>query len=422
VTSPLESSSRPTGAAIVVDDVSKRFRLYKDRSSSLKQLVTKRTRSRYDEFWALRDVSFTVEHGTSFGLVGHNGSGKSTMLRLLAKIHRPTSGTISTHGRISALLDLGAGFHPELSGRENVYLNGAILGFKRRDIDRIFDDIVDFSGLSEFIDSPVKVYSSGMYVRLGFSVAVHMDPEILMIDEVIAVGDEEFQRRCFDHMYKLRRDGVTIVLVSHSLALMQSICEEVVWFDHGRVLASGSPLEVIRQYVGRVDEAEGERISGTEAKRAPGSVGTGDIEVKGIELLGGDARPIAMATTAAPLVLRLHYDAHRPVDNPSFGIAIESESGVYLSALNTRLGGIETGTIVGSGHLDYTIPRMALMPGIYLLSVGVTDEHELHTFDYVHHYFELHISAGDVDERRGFVDIGGHWSAPIPSTATECER
>ena len=400
------------GTAITVDDVSKRFRLYKDRSSSLKELATKRSRARYDEFWALRDVSFAVEHGTSFGLVGHNGSGKSTMLRLLAKIHRPTKGTITTDGRISALLDLGAGFHPELSGRENVYLNGAILGFKRRDIDKIFDDIVDFSGLSEFIDSPVKVYSSGMYVRLGFSIAVNMDPEILMIDEVIAVGDEEFQRRCFDHMYKLRRDGVTIVLVSHSLALMQSICEELIWFDHGRVAAAGKPMEVIRQYVGQVDDAEGERLSSRSSERPPGSVGSGEIEIDGIEIVGDDGTPLSMATTTAPLVLRLHYNARQPVDDPAFGIAIESESGVYLAALNTQVSGLRTGRIEGAGYLEYTIPRLALMPGTYYMSVGITDEHELHTFDYVHHSFELHVRAGDVDERRGFLEPGGHWSLP----------
>jgi homopolymeric O-antigen transport system ATP-binding protein len=410
-----------SGSAIVVDDVSKRFRLYKDRSSSLKELVTKRSRARYDDFWALQNVSFAVEHGKSFGLVGHNGSGKSTMLRLLAKIHRPTSGRISTHGRISALLDLGAGFHPELSGRENVYLNGAILGFKRRDIDAIFDDIVGFSGLSEFIDSPVKVYSSGMYVRLGFSIAVNMDPEILMIDEVIAVGDEEFQRRCFDHMYKLRRDGVTIVLVSHSLALMQSICEELVWFDHGRIAAAGKPLEVIRQYVGRVDDAEGERLGTGDDRRPPGSVGTGEIEIAGLEFLDDNGRPTPMATTATPLVLRLHYRATAPIENPCFGIAVESESGVYLTALNTHTAGIETGQIQGTGYLDYAIPRLSLMPGTYLLSVGITDEHELHTFDYVHHYCEMHVRAGDVDERRGLLEPGGHWSLPVASSPDQDE-
>ncbi|MCZ7629991.1 MAG: ABC transporter ATP-binding protein [Microthrixaceae bacterium] len=203
--------------------------MYTDRPSSLKETVLSAARRRsrasqfgtehhrrYDDFWALRDISFEIDEGTTFGMIGHNGSGKSTMLRLISGIYQPTTGTVDVEGRISALLELGAGFHPDLTGRENVYLNASVLGLGRAEIDRVIDDIIEFSGIEEFIDVPVKVYSSGMYVRLGFAVSVHVNPEILLIDEVVAVGDEEFQRKCFEHIYQLRRQGVTIVLVSHS--------------------------------------------------------------------------------------------------------------------------------------------------------------------------------------------------------------
>ena len=205
------------GVAIEISDVTKRFRRFYDRKTNIKELFSPHRQQikRHDDFWALKGVSFDIPRGKTFGLIGHNGSGKSTLLKLVAGIHRPTSGTIHTYGRVSAMLELGAGFHPEMSGRDNVYLNGSILGMTRRQIDAAMDDIIAFSGLEEFIDTPVKVYSSGMYVRLGFAIAVNLDPEILIIDEVIAVGDEEFQRRCFDHLYQLRRRGVTIVLVTH---------------------------------------------------------------------------------------------------------------------------------------------------------------------------------------------------------------
>ena len=202
---------------IIVDGVSKRFRLQTDRAHSVKELITRRDRnSDVDHFWALRDVSLEVPEGSMYALIGHNGCGKSTLLRCIAGIYRPTEGNVKVDGRISTLLELGAGFHPDLTGRENVYMNATILGMGKKQIDGVFDEIVDFAGVGDFIDSPVKIYSSGMYVRLGFSVAVHVDPEILIIDEVIAVGDQEFQRRCFDHLYELRRSGLTIFVGSHS--------------------------------------------------------------------------------------------------------------------------------------------------------------------------------------------------------------
>ncbi|HBX79404.1 MAG TPA: ABC transporter ATP-binding protein, partial [Acidimicrobiaceae bacterium] len=225
---------------IIVEHVSKEFRLQKDRASSLKELVTRRGRDRStNHFWALDDVSLEIPDGSMYALVGHNGSGKSTLLRCIAGIYRPDRGQVRVKGRISTLLELGAGFHPDLSGRENVYLNATILGLTKKEIDQKFDEIVEFAGVEQFIDSPVKVYSSGMYVRLGFSVAVHVKPEILIIDEVIAVGDEQFQRKCFDHLYGLRRDGVTIVVVTHGMGTVETMCDGAAWLDHGKLQMAG---------------------------------------------------------------------------------------------------------------------------------------------------------------------------------------
>ncbi len=247
--------------AIAVDQVSKKFRLERDRPSSVKEAVLRFGRRDVSDFWVLREVDLEIEAGSFFGLIGHNGSGKSTLLRLIAGIHRPTTGEIKTHGRLSALLELGSGFHPDLTGRENVFLNGAMLGLTRGQMAAAMDGLIDFSGIGDFIDSPVKIYSSGMYVRLGFAVAVNVDPEILLVDEVIAVGDQEFQQRCMEHMNKLLAGGTTIVLVSHSSDLVIDLCDRVGWLDHGHLRDVGEPTAVVDSYLAHVARTSGETLT-----------------------------------------------------------------------------------------------------------------------------------------------------------------
>src|SRR3954451_5200641 len=244
--------------AVSAEGVSKRFRLYHERNQSLKAAFMRGRRAKYEEFWALRDIDLQIEAGKTFGLIGHNGSGKSTLLKCMAGILVPDKGRLQTNGKISALLELGAGFHPELSGRDNVYLNGSILGMSKKQIDAQFDEIVDFAGLETFIDTPVKNYSSGMYVRLGFSVAINVDPEILMVDEVLAVGDESFQRKCMDKFKEFRDDGRTVVIVSHALGTMRTMCDEVAWLDHGKLVATGRPGELVDQYTAASHEHDEE--------------------------------------------------------------------------------------------------------------------------------------------------------------------
>ena len=420
-----QPSARPSGATVIhVESVSKRFRLYQERPSSLKEALTYRRNGGpgHKDFWAVRDASFDIEAGTTYGLIGHNGSGKSTLLRMIAGIHKPTSGTITTTGRISALLELGAGFHPELTGRENIYLNGSILGLKRREINTVIDDIIQFAGMEQFIDSPVKIYSSGMYVRLGFSVAVHVNPDILLIDEVIAVGDEEFQRRCFEHLYRLRREGVTIVMVSHGSSVIEAMCDQVAWLDHGVIQAKGPASEMIHQYMSRVNEEEANRFLEDDLEHhdeVHDSVhndasrrGTGEARVDDIEFLdaAGIARPIA--ETGERLTIRVRFTAVEAIDDPVIGLEFRHESGAHIAGPNTRFGKVSLGTVSGASHVDFVIDRLSLMPGNWRIGVAIVDSKMLHTFDLMVQAFSLHVQPGSSDERYGLIDLHGRWQTP----------
>lgn len=237
-----------TDAAVSVEHVSKRFRMYHERNDSLKSMVMRGKKSVHEDFWALKDVSFEVPHGTTFGLIGKNGSGKSTLLKCLAKILWPEEGSITARGKQASLLEVGSGFHPELSGRENVFLNGSILGMSRKEVARKFDEIVSFSGVGHFIDQPVKNYSSGMYVRLGFSVAVAVTPDILVVDEVLAVGDATFQKRCRTKFKEMKEEGRTVILVSHSMSTVKDMCDEVAWLNEGELKMIGKTNDVVKAY------------------------------------------------------------------------------------------------------------------------------------------------------------------------------
>lgn len=243
-------------AAVVVDNVSKKFRLYKEKNDSLKTALMRGRRSVHEDFWALNDVSFEVPEGSTFGLVGRNGSGKSTLLKCLAKILYPNSGSITSKGKVASLLEVGSGFHPELSGRENVYLNGSILGMSRKDVDKKFDDIVDFSGVRKFIDQPVKNYSSGMYVRLGFSVAINVDPDVLVVDEILAVGDAAFQAKCKEKFAEFRRAGKTVILVTHSMGNIRDMCDHAAWLDNGSLVQVGDARSVMKAYTADIDKGD----------------------------------------------------------------------------------------------------------------------------------------------------------------------
>jgi len=409
-----------SAVAISVKNVSKTFRLHHDRPSSIKEAILQRGGQSVERFQALTDVSLDVPKGAFFGLIGHNGSGKSTLLRIMSGIHRPSSGTVESNGRISALLELGSGFHPELTGRENVYLNGAMLGIPRKTMSAAIDSIIEFSGIGDFIDSPVKVYSSGMYVRLGFAVAVHVDPEILLVDEVIAVGDEEFQRRCLDHMYGLRRRGKTIVFVSHSSAMVERLCDEVAWLDHGSLLQVGDPAEVCQAYLSRVNDQESDRLE-AEAEADAGDAdlqetrrGSGEIRTLRVEFLSESWSALAAGSSGDPMIIRLWYEATERVQQPVFGLGIHHEGGTMLTAPDTSLGKCETGTIEpGTGYVDVKLDRLVLMPGNYFISTLISDQDGLHVFDEWNRSHKLNVQPGSSLERAGMFELGARWQPPV---------
>ncbi len=389
--------------AIVVDDIWKKFRLYDERNQSLKAAVMRGRRARYKEFDALKGVSFEIAEGSTFGLIGENGSGKSTLLKCIARILRPERGTISTRGKISALLELGAGFHPELSGRENVYLNGAILGMSKKQLDARFDEIVAFAGLEEFIDSPVKNYSSGMYVRLGFSVAINVDPDILLVDEVLAVGDEAFQRKCAEKFADLKQSGKTIVVVSHALGTMRTLCDELALLEHGHLVDVGPSGKVIDEYLGDVHE---DRVAdGKHGSRW----GSGEVTIEDIEILDASGRAVTSMRTGDRVTFRLHYRANQPIDKPVFAFGIHTLEGMHVTSPNTRDGAYTPDRIEGTGHLDLVVDRLLLVPGTYDIGASISDYACMHMYDCRHRSIRFDVERGTPEESSGVISLGGVW-------------
>ena len=385
--------------AIDVEDVSKRFRIYHERNQSVKSAVMRRGRATFEEFWALQDVDLSIPYGKTYGLVGHNGSGKSTLLKCLARILVPDKGRVVAHGRISALLELGAGFHPELSGRDNVYLNGSILGLTRRDIDARFDQIVEFAGLEQFIDTPVKNYSSGMYVRLGFSVAINVEPDILLVDEVLAVGDEAFQRRSAAKFAEFRDEGRTIVVVSHALGSVRDMCDEVAWLDHGRVLEVGDAGAVVDKYADAT----------TQTPTAIPHVHSGAVRVTGLTPVA-DGRPVQELPVGAPLDLRLEWEADSKVSGLALAVQLRATDGMVLgTARSDQLGPLTLGP--GTGAVDLHVPTWPTAAGTYVLDALVlSQDGGTHEIDRKSDAARLSVVADGPVGHDGVVLLGGTWS------------
>jgi ABC-type polysaccharide/polyol phosphate transport system ATPase subunit len=367
-------------------------------------------------FEALKGVSFDVASGSTFGIVGRNGSGKSTMLKLIAGIGKPTSGSVRVAGRVSALIELGAGFHPEISGRENVYINGLMLGLSRREIAKRFDEIVRFAELEEFIDAPVKTYSSGMYLRLGFAVAINVDPDVLLVDEVLAVGDESFTHRCLDKFAEFRRRGRTVLLVTHSLDLVTRFCDEALWLDGGVAKAQGDPKRVIDAYLMDVARAENDTLAESEVRdqgsgirqaselthpgsRIPdpgldlfkaneGRWGSREAEITSVEMIGASGQPAHLFQSGEHVELRLHVRANQRLSDFAFGVGIFNAEGTCCYGTNTVIDGGAPGELTGEGLVIFTIDTLNLVEGTYKLDVAVHrqngvpyDYHRLlHTF------------------------------------------
>jgi lipopolysaccharide transport system ATP-binding protein len=344
------------------------------------------------EFWALKDVSFEVRPGEVVGIIGRNGAGKSTLLKVLSQIVEPTSGRAEVRGRMGSLLEVGTGFHPELTGRENIYLNGSILGMSRREIDRKFDEIVEFSGVEQFLETPVKRYSSGMYVRLAFAVAAHLEPEILIVDEVLAVGDAAFQEKCLGQMQRTASHGRTILFVSHNMASIRELCGRVVLLKAGRAVADGAPGEVIKSYFEDVRASQSGSLRDW-ADRDPGS--TGVARIIRLETVPDEGKAPDCVETGARLRLRMEVEFSELVRNPTFGVLVHSMTGEPLLDIRSVHGGLHIDQVAGAVRIDLTVPSLGLYPGEYFLSPWVADRTMKRNLDWVRHVRVLLVIPAD---------------------------
>lgn len=338
------------------------------------QLVT-RSRARYKDFWALKDASFTVESGESLGIIGANGCGKSTLLKCMTGIYQPTKGKVAIDGRVSALIELGAGFHPELTGRENIFLNSSILGLNQKEIRNRLDDIVEFAGLEDFIDSPVKVYSSGMTVRLGFAVAANADPDILLVDEVLAVGDEAFQQKCFEHLARFKRNGGTIVLVSHALDQIRQVCDRAIWIHKGEVQIDAPSATSIDAYLADVHSAEVD-----EEGRA--RWGSGEAWVEAVEVLDTAGHATGSVRNGEPFAIRVHIKSQQQVEGVVVGLRIDAADGTRVWSTNTAMHEMETLTVANSLVVTFSSEAMPLLAGKFDLTVALADASLANRFDH----------------------------------------
>jgi ABC-type polysaccharide/polyol phosphate transport system ATPase subunit len=394
-----------SATAIDLTDVTKIYRRYGGKQfATLKSALLQRTIARemrpQETYQALKNVSFSVPTGSTFAVIGRNGSGKSTALKLVAGITKPTSGTVSVTGRISALIELGAGFHPEISGRENVFINGIMLGLTKREVTDRFDEIVEFAELKEFIDAPVKTYSSGMYMRLGFAVAIHVDPDVLLVDEVLAVGDEGFTHKCLDKFSEFKRRGKTILLVTHSLGLVERFCDEAVWLDHGEKKSQGDPKRVIDTYLLDVESAEEGYLAKADAKAKEevaaepppnadeseaaeqsgpqnmfqaneGRWGSGEVAIDSVTLRDKTGEAGHVFHSGDPLSIALAVKADKPCQDFVFGVAIFNTEGTCVYGTNTDIEGYDAQSLVDHAIVTFDIEALDLVEGTYKLDVAV---------------------------------------------------
>jgi lipopolysaccharide transport system ATP-binding protein len=374
-------------AVIRFERVSKMFTMHIERPRSFQELVINRFRrdnGSRQEFWAVEDASFTIEKGETVGLIGPNGAGKSTLLKLASRIVEPTAGRIEVNGRMGALLELGAGFHPDLTGRENVYLNGSILGLSRTEIRRRIDDIVAFAELERFIDVAVKHYSSGMYVRLGFAVAVSVEPDVLLVDEVLAVGDGAFQEKCLNRIRQMQAAGVSILLVSHSLDLVRQVCQRGLWLENAHIAADGNIDDVVGAYLAHLRRPLEIPVASVQHGQRWGSC---EAEITSVIFAGAGSAPTNTLVCGEPFEVHIRYVAHQRISRPTFGLAVYTANGTHLIGPNSADTGYVIPAIEGEGEIVYRLEALPLQPGAYDLTAAIYDCNSIHAFDHHHRMY-----------------------------------
>jgi lipopolysaccharide transport system ATP-binding protein len=392
--------------------------------SALKEALLRGLRGQRLErptLWALKDVSFSVSPGEVVGIIGRNGAGKSTLLKVLSRITYPTKGRVTVNGRVASLLEVGTGFHDDLTGRENIYLNGSILGMRRKEIDAKLDAIVEFSGVEKFLDTPIKRYSSGMRLRLGFAVAAHLDPDLLIVDEVLAVGDAEFQKKCLNKMEDLRGGGRTVLFVSHNLSAVENLCSRSIWVDHGQIRMDADTPSVIKSYL---SSSVSTTASGAmDLTNIPTRTGNGLARFTAVEFLDKNRQPLNYLYSGCEVVIRTHFDVYERVQDLMVGIEINSDMGLRVAASNSWVTDLSIpNAYPGKGYLDWEIDFLNLQPGRYNLSLWLGPWGNQH--DILQHVVNMDVETSDyyktgrgIDPKWGLVFLPGRWSSDkLPTT------
>jgi lipopolysaccharide transport system ATP-binding protein len=400
---------------IEFERVHKHFLLHHDRPRSFREVavsLVRRRDGRREELQVLRGISFAVREGEALGIIGENGAGKTTVLNLIAHIIGPTSGRITTRGRVSTLLELGTGFHPDLTGRDNIHLNGSILGLSWSQTRRRLDDIIAFAELERFIDVPMKHYSSGMYLRLGFSVAVHADPEILLVDEVLAVGDIAFQKKCLERIAEMRAQGMTILYVSHNHEQVRSLCDRVIWLNNGVIQAEGDPDEVVRAYLNYTLKERGLQVWELGGNQERGRhIGGGALEITAAATLDGEGLPCDTFVDGSPFVVRIDYRCSQPITRWAFGLSIHTEDGIWVTSPNS----IEQSyrlQVGSSGSIYYVVDHLPLRAGVYELTVAAFDPIASHykPYDHLHRMYQFTVAERErAVPQDGLVELPHQW-------------
>ncbi|MGB9668932.1 MAG: ABC transporter ATP-binding protein [Anaerolineales bacterium] len=402
-----------TQAVIQLMDVGVRYRMPSEKIPTLKEYVirTLRRQISHQTFWALQNINVDVYPGEVFGIIGPNGAGKSTLLKVVARVLRPTRGRVRVRGKVAPLLELGAGFDFELTGRENIFLNGAILGFSKRDMEKRLDRIVEFAGLKDFIDAPLRTYSSGMVARLGFAVATDARPEILIVDEILSVGDTEFQTRSFERIQSFQALGTTILLVTHDVNRVETMCQRAIFLSHGQVVVEGNASYVVDRYLGRIRRAEEARLTDERANREDGRWGNRKIEISKVEFIDKDGNSKNIFQTGDYFAMRIEYLAHEAIESPVFGMAIHHNDGTHITGPNTQFAGLDLGRVEGKGWVLYEVEKLPLLEGLYYVSVAVHNWLDNEMFDYHDRNYQIRIINSDkiVKEKYGLISIFGEW-------------
>lgn len=417
--------------AIEVKNVKKKFKVYYDKGRSLKEKVLFRNRNKYEERWVLNGIDFNVKKGEAIGLIGHNGCGKSTTLKLLTKIMYPDEGTIEMQGRVSSLIELGAGFHPDMSGRENIYTNASIFGLSKKEIDTRLKDIIEFSELEDFLDNPVRTYSSGMYMRLAFSVAINVDADILLIDEILAVGDVNFQAKCFNKLRSIKSEGTTIVIVSHSLSQIEQICDRTIWLQDGLIKNEGAPRAIHPEYMDFMGQKRQEIIDKTdkvkekkenkEENHKEDSVniqdidfnkrwGNGKARIISIDSFNEKNKQQMVFATGDTIKIRIDYILREKIKDAVFGIAIYRSDGVHCYGTNTKIDSLDKFDLNKDGYVILSLTEAGLLPGEYIIDIAIECDNGTPVDYYKQaHRFQIYSSINDV----GVMRINHGWKLMI---------